>query len=118
MLPRHKRLTTELFPVVIKSGALMQGKFFSLRVAKSDDHDRFSVVISKKIDKRAVGRNLLKRRALAELRSALNFSKKSHGRISRQPALCVFFAKKGAEAVSAAEISADMAKLLKMAGIL
>jgi len=65
MLPKAYRLPlkTELKRLK-KNGHLWQGKFFGLLLSKSDsnkDVSRFGIIVSNKIDKRAVKRNKIRR---------------------------------------------------------
>ncbi len=59
MLKRENRLT----PVRLSNPRNISTPLFSLKIAKNDQSlNRFAFIVSKKIDKRAVVRNLLKRR--------------------------------------------------------
>ena len=69
MLPKSQRLTTEQVSAVIKDGKSFQSPFFTVRVLKSpnradskSDFAAFAVIVSKKIAKTAVARNLARRR--------------------------------------------------------
>lgn len=49
--------------VKLTKGKIYNGQFFTLRIAKNGlFHNRFAFVVSKKIDKRAVVRNKIKRK--------------------------------------------------------
>lgn len=63
MLPKQHRLPLRTeFKRIKKEGKLFQGKFFSLLVAKQQlPAARFAFIISKKIDKKAVRRNRVRR---------------------------------------------------------
>jgi ribonuclease P protein component len=67
MLPRKKRLTTELFDQIITSGRIFNSPLFTLRAIKIEGKSRFSAVASKKIFKTAVARNRIRRRVYAQL---------------------------------------------------
>ncbi len=57
------RLPKEGVEDVLKRGGVVHSPLFSLKFLKnSSKQTRFSVVVSKKIDKTAVGRNLIKRK--------------------------------------------------------
>ncbi len=69
MLPTSKRVTTELFGTIVEKGASVFTPTLSLRFISETTHNpsRFSVTVSKKVFKRAVDRNNLKRRVNAAL---------------------------------------------------
>ena len=116
MLKKSNRLTTKLFPRVIKEGQGFHGKFFSLKLVRARNVSggtslgtRFSVAVSKKIDTRAVVRNRIKRRALSVLRKILpvlagSFPESFHG---------VLIAKKGVETATFKDIKDDIEHLFK-----
>ena len=91
MLSRKNRINTELFKEVLKNGRVHNFNFFSLRVLKlpPQDENRFAFVAPKKIFKKAVQRNLLRRRGY-------NAVKNEFGK-SASSLAAVFFLKKGAE---------------------
>ncbi len=65
MLPRASRIKKSDFPVLIKTSRNLGSENFSLKFSTLSDPQHpslFSVVVSKKIAKTAVGRNKLKRR--------------------------------------------------------
>ncbi|MFH1561675.1 MAG: ribonuclease P protein component [Patescibacteria group bacterium] len=66
-LPRKYRLSKKDLGLVKKEGRLLSGPFFSLLTLEDGDSDnsQFAFVVSRKIDKRAVVRNRV-RRLLAE----------------------------------------------------
>jgi ribonuclease P protein component len=109
MLPRQKRVTTSLFPSVLK-GRISHSAVFSLRVAPSDGKiTRFSVVVPKKVLAKATDRNKLKRRTLAIIKTLYPTIKK--------PVLAVFFAKKGADALTSKQIETEIKTLLAQARV-
>lgn len=63
MLPRSKRINRKLFDQKIQKTKQFSFNFYSVRVhsLKNGQKSRFSVVVSKKVEKRAVLRNHLKR---------------------------------------------------------
>jgi len=71
MLPKTQRITKALFDEIYKKGRICHSAFFTLRVL--DTHttrlSRFSVVVGKKVERGAVGRNRLRRRGYAILRT-------------------------------------------------
>jgi ribonuclease P protein component len=64
MLPRSQRLRSERdFRSVLRTRAVIRGKFLTLRaVPNATTHDRYGFVVSRRTAKRAVDRNLIKRR--------------------------------------------------------
>lgn len=64
MLPKKYRLRLKKdFDRIFKRGKFVGGRFFTMGYGKNNlDVSRFAVVASKKVDKRAVGRNLIRRR--------------------------------------------------------
>lgn len=61
MLPRTKRISTELFKASGGKGRSLQGAFLSLRYTPSSDTSRYAFVVSKQVGKTAVLRNKLRR---------------------------------------------------------
>jgi ribonuclease P protein component len=113
MIPSKRKVTTGLFKFVIEKGRSYHTEYFSLRVfsnnSNSLDLARFSVAVSKKVDKKAVGRNILKRR-LYKIVEPLLFSAKSGS-------LCVFFVKKKFNTKETPLVSEEVAATLKKAGV-
>jgi ribonuclease P protein component len=64
MLPKKYRLRLKKdFDRIFKEGRFAGGRFFTLGYLKNNmDFSRFAVVVAKKVDKRAVRRNLIRRR--------------------------------------------------------
>ncbi len=70
MLSKRQRLTRATFEPVLR-GKVYTSASFSLRVVKNNgSKHRFSVVVSKKVAKKAVDRNTLTRRTYAAIRAA------------------------------------------------
>jgi len=65
MLPKKYRLRLKKdFDRIFQKGRFAGGRFFTMGCGKNDlDISRFAVVVSKKVDKRAVRRNLVRRRS-------------------------------------------------------
>jgi len=64
MLPKNNRLHREDFDLVFKKGRRIRGKTFSLIISLSDNKDedcKVGVIVTKKVCKKAVDRNKLKR---------------------------------------------------------
>ena len=60
MLPKRKRLTKEQFELIFSSGKKKYTEHFMYMRVPSDE-SRFAVVVSKKIDKKAISRNRKRR---------------------------------------------------------
>ena len=100
MLSKKKRVTKELFQTVLKSGNTLSGSFFIFRYIKQNT-PQYTFVASKKIAKRAVDRNKLRRQGYNALNS---FPLKNY--------LGVFFYKKHPKNVSFKDIKEDISFIL------
>lgn len=107
MLPKQHRVPRAIFSTVIRRGNGAHSAHFSLKTLTVDDSKpaRFSFVISKKVDKRAVKRNLMRRRlsaVIAELLPSL-------------PAgiVGIFFAKPRSQALAFKDIEEEIRFLVK-----
>jgi ribonuclease P protein component len=91
MLPKKNRVKRDQFELMLAKGSLYHGPFFSVRMKKNTKREPFSfaVVVSKKIAKTAVGRNLLKRRVRAVI------EERFRSRMD-EPLSLIFFMKKEA----------------------
>ncbi|MDP3962817.1 MAG: ribonuclease P protein component [bacterium] len=69
MLPSSKRLTTALFKKTIDNGRSAHSQLFILKLIKEGGPSRFSVSVSKKVAKKAVERNKIRRRAYSAISS-------------------------------------------------
>lgn len=76
MFAKKQRLSKEKdFEKIFSSGKFIQDNFLNIRfLANNFSYRRFAVIISSKVLKRAVKRNLIRRRLLAIFRT-LNFEK-------------------------------------------
>lgn len=70
MLPRKKRIPRELFRAILKSGRRFDSKFFSLLITPSETA-RVAVSVSKKVSKKTVVRNKIRRRTYAAVRDLI-----------------------------------------------
>lgn len=103
MLPKKARVPKGLFPRRAE-GRLLNGDFFSLKIAPSPRKDNlFSFVVSAKVARTAVGRNRLRRRGYAAVAAFSGRFKPSH--------LFVFFAKAAAASASFNDLSRDIGRL-------
>ena len=72
MLAKKNRLTTKKFQEVFKKGEVIHTPLFMGRKMFSvDKNSHFAVVVSKKIARRAVDRNKMRRRVYAEIENIL-----------------------------------------------
>jgi ribonuclease P protein component len=63
MFKKSYRLNTSTFKEVFNFGKTTKNQFFLIKIKENNlTHSRFSVVVSKKIEKKAVRRNYLKRK--------------------------------------------------------
>ena len=113
MLAKKNRISRALFNTLLKDGAFFPSANLSLRVTKTQKGlSKFSFVVSKKVSKSAVVRNLLRRRGYSALQSALDREKISTGGF-----LGAFFFKKGADKLDFKSIQSEVVFLLKKGGI-
>lgn len=114
MLPRQHRLSEKDFPAVKKEGRKIFGPLFGLLIREDQGEKReepeFGFVVSKRIDKRAVVRNKVKRRLDQAL---LFFLPKIEPGVK-----VIFLAKKSLIGREFTEIKAEMARMLKKGELL
>jgi ribonuclease P protein component len=111
MLPKKRRVGTELFPPILKGGKTTSSEHFSFRfmpVLRAQE-SRFSFVVSGKISKKATERNLLKRRGYAVV--------KKNSALEKIPIAGVFFAKNGSTKLSYAALKQEISNLFIKAHI-
>jgi ribonuclease P protein component len=106
MIPKKNRLTKAFFretharPTLLRGGHLALSRYFD----EMFTHPRIAVVVSKKINKSAVGRNRIKRRILAILKELIT-------QIPIREAL-VFRVHSKLEQISYDELRAEITQLL------
>lgn len=107
VLPREKRIGKKMFKEVFQKSRQFSSQYFFARVSKIQEADRnaFACVISSKISKKAVVRNLLKRRITHVIRENINKIQLGLG--------IIIFPKKGAEELEFEAIKQDLLKLFK-----
>ena len=112
MLPKNRRINTTLFAEVLKNGRSFYSKNISLSVFHKIGlyNTRFAFVVSKKVAKRAVDRNLLRRRGYSALLDVVDNTKPSFANI--------IFLKKGSESLKFKDFKEEIIELLKKAGVL
>lgn len=106
MFSKKNRIISFFFNV-LGQGNLFHSSLFSVKVTKNkeDKEFRVSVVVSKKVAKKAVERNLLKRRFLSVIKNNETYLK--------QGFLYVFYVKKEAQAVNFNLLEKEIASILQ-----
>lgn len=107
-MPRNNRLTRAELNLLLKAKTRrVNGRYFTLTTLPrpEDSVSRTTCVVSKKVARRAVDRNTIKRRAREVIRTILGQVKK--------PAFFMLYAKREALGASHEEISEDIMNLLK-----
>lgn len=111
MLPSSHRVSRTLFEKTMKESKVLHTPHLSVRIGLSSEQSpstplgtsRFSFIISKKVDKRATKRNSIRRKGYVSLAHLMNEVK---------PGIVgLFFAKKGAEALSQADLEQEIREL-------
>ena len=113
MLPKTNRIQKkDIHPNQISKGKIIQEKFFGIKVTKSEKTlpPRFLVIISKKIDKRAVVRNKTKRRIYHAAQNLTGHMKKG--------TQTVFLVKKPATTASLPELQDSIHNALKRSKVI
>jgi ribonuclease P protein component len=108
MLPQKHRVKTEDFTNVLNNGKKIFGEYFTLTYLKNTPHFKASVVISKKIAKKAVNRNMQKRKTREAIRKI--FSPLDS---SSYPYSCLFFIKKDISEVPLTELTKEISGFSK-----
>lgn len=112
MLKKSRRIPRSSFLAVLRQGKSFHSTHFSLKIKRgiAGEEDSFSFVISKKIIRTAVKRNVVKRRGYHVLRDVFGSIKK--------PYKGIFFVKKGAGELSFNELKKEILSLLKTANLI
>jgi len=112
MLNKKLRVSKQVFNNAVKKSKILSSPRLFLRVFKETRpiHSKFSFTISKSVSKKAIIRNLLKRRGYSIIRKNLKKLKNSY--------ICIFSFKKGSEKATFKEIEEEITSLLKKAKIL
>ncbi len=110
MLPSSRRLSTDLFKKTLEKGLVFHSPLFIIYVLKTLNISRFSVSIPKKITKKAVLRNKIRRRIYAiiknfELRTILGKN-------------VVIVSKNGCQKMSFIKLSEELEKIFVKSGLL
>jgi ribonuclease P protein component len=116
MLSKKNRISRASFDTILKDGAFFHSPHISLRIVRAqNDLPKFSFIVSKKVSKSAVLRNLLRRRGYSTLKVILKDRLKEKMKPS---ILGAFFLKKGAERLKPKEFQDEIALLLKKSKVL
>lgn len=112
MLSRSKKINTQLFKEVLNKGKIYNFPYFSIKVSNllvDDPQSKFTCVISKKVIKKAVQRNLFKRRFFSIVQ-------KKYKELSGNRAV-IFFLKKGGEQLSFDDLEKEILSIFKKIGL-
>ena len=111
MIPSKQKVSTGLFKVVLEKGINFKSESFSLKVLPlAKGTARFSVVVPKKIEKSAVGRNTIKRRVYRVIRPILSLAKPG--------SVCIFFIKRKISLESLPVLSCEVVVALEKTGVI
>ncbi len=112
MLPKTKRVERSVFPETLQRGKSVYSPFLNLKCLKRNDakESKFSFVVSKAVAKKAVDRNLLRRRGYSTIKDNQAKIKDSF--------TCIFFFKKESIKLSFRELEKDILFLLKKSEVL
>lgn len=120
MLPRSRRLRTEVFNQAITSGKLFQSPFFTLTAVKSTDsspkESHFSAVAPKKFFKTAVERNKVRRRLYAAMDT--DFLARVDANFNKFPFDCIVMAKPAMLDLKKPQITAALLDIFVKSGII
>jgi len=106
MLSHSKKIGTQLFKDVLDKGKTYHFTFFSIKVLKlsTNNKSRFTIIVPKKVVKKAISRNLIRRRFF-------NIIKEVYKDFPTSLAI-IFFFKKGSEELKFEEIKKEIIKVL------
>jgi len=110
MLNKNRRITKELFGILVKEGKNIHSDNVYLRFCKTEEVSKFSFVVSSKVFKNATDRNLFKRRGR-------HIVKKQDSNL-KEGYLCAFFAKNSNTNRSFVDLEKEFVFLLTKSDIL
>ena len=117
MLPRERRLTTEIFDQVILSGKIFNSPVLTLTAMKAPvKKSRFSAVGAKKFFKSAVERNKIRRRLYSAMDSS--FIARIDENFNKSAFYCILVAKPAILKLSKPEITAALIDIFVKSGII
>ncbi len=108
MLPHSQKINTQLFKEVLVGGKTYNSTYFSIKILKIPNKDfksRFTCVVSKKVIKKAVSRNLFKRRFF-------NIIQEIYEGLPSSWAV-VFFLKTGGEKLTFKDLKKELLKIFE-----
>jgi len=108
MLSRSQKINTRLFKDILNKGKKYNSAYFFVKVLNNSDkssQSRFTCVVSKKIIKSAVKRNLFKRRFF-------NIIKEIYTELPSS-VMMIFFLKKGGEQLMYKDLKKEILKIVK-----
>ncbi|PIQ66526.1 MAG: ribonuclease P protein component [Candidatus Zambryskibacteria bacterium CG11_big_fil_rev_8_21_14_0_20_42_18] len=103
MLPKTQRIPRKLFGLLLESKKYLNSEHFSLRITSSEKA-RIAVSVSKKISKKAVVRNKIRRRAYSVLKEFIPLL---------PPNLFLLIAKSGADRMKSQDLKKELSLLFK-----
>lgn len=106
MLPKKKRVTKDIFQIIMKKGNMLSNSLFSFRYL-NQENPQYAFVVPKSVAKRAVVRNKLRRQGYNAIRTMDTLS-----------GLGVFMYKKQNKEVPFSEIKESIKSLLNKAKII
>lgn len=111
MIPSAQKVNSDLFKLLMGRGRGFNSESFSLKVFFTGGSlkPKFSVVVSKKLEKSAVGRNKIKRRIYSLLRS--------HLKTAKPGSISVLFLKKKVGRDILFPLNLEIDTLLRKAGV-
>lgn len=113
MFSQRERVNKTTFPILLREGRTVNSDNISLKYVEKNEpgeKNRYSFVVSSKVSKSAVVRNLLKRRARHAVRK--------HSSKIKKPITAVFFFKQGANKLDFSQIETEILSLLSRAKII
>lgn len=106
MIPKKNRLSQQDFKKYLGKTRVLNGEHLYIRFGTVNlENTHFSVVVSKKVAKTSVLRNLIKRRGYMILSDYLNKFPKGF--------ICMVFMGKGSSSISYATLSKELCELLR-----
>lgn len=105
MLSKEHRLTHRESDLLLQTGTSRSSRLFSVKVRDGFDRTKCAVAVSKKVAKKAVERNRIRRRVYAAIREIFDsLPQGSH---------FLFFARSGVKTASFEEIKNEIVSLIK-----
>jgi ribonuclease P protein component len=112
MIPQDRRISRKEFNEFLKKSRSIYSENASLSVYQEKKEvfpSRFAFVVSKKIAKKAVERNKIRRHGYAVIQKNIEYIKPN--------AICIFFFKKGSDNLTYEQKQSQIISLLQKAGI-